>query len=168
MECLNGYGMQQTNPHTSDTEPGLRASEKKRRAALSVAEKKRSRNDDVLTQITIMDGITAYRLGGWEAVDSKVTNVRYEKVKYANQGVRERVLSKAWTYCRWGRAQVFKNGKAADVAAHHGVAWKGGFARFTEVRGVLDWLGNERAARKETRELLEAELQAQLNEESVA
>ncbi|KAH7391017.1 hypothetical protein DE146DRAFT_618984 [Phaeosphaeria sp. MPI-PUGE-AT-0046c] len=166
MECFNGFTMQQTNPHTPDADPGLLTSEKKRRAKLSKAEKKRSRNDDALTQITLMDGVTAYRLGGWEMFDSKVTNVRYEKMEYATQGVRERVLSKAWTYCRWGRARAFKDGKADDVAAYHGVAWNGGFADFTAVDGVEDWLENERASRRrKVREVTEAEVQAQLNEE---
>lgn len=166
MECFNGLSMQQTNPRTSDTDPGLSALEKKRRAKLSEAEKKRSRNDDALTQITIMAGVTAYRVGGWEAFDSRVTNVRYEKMEYANEGVRERVLSKAWAYCRWGRARAFKDGEAADVAARHGEAWKGGFVEFTDVAGVKEWLEIERAEKTgKTEEMIEADRQARLDDE---
>lgn len=159
MECFNSLSMQQTNPRTSDTDPGLSALEKKRRAKLSEAEKKRSRNDDALTQITIMAGVTAYRVGGWEAFDSRVTNVRYEKMEYASEGVRERVLSKAWAYCRWGRARAFKDGEA----------WKGGFVEFTDVDGVKDWLEIERAERKtKTKEMTEVDIQVQLDDEERA
>jgi hypothetical protein len=149
MECVNQNSMQQTNPRTSDDTLGLTAKAKQRRAHLSAAEKKRARNDDPLTQITIMDGVTAYRLGGWEAPDSSITNVKYERHEYANKGVRVRKLTDGLVYCRWGRARRFKNGKGNDVAAQHGNAWNGGFVEFNQVKGVVDWLSMERG-KKET------------------
>lgn len=157
--------MQQTNPLTPETDPGLRASEKRRRAALSDAEKARARNDDALTQITLMNGVAAYRVGGWEDVESTVTDVRYETAGHATRGVRERVLSKAWAYCRWGRARKFKDGRADDRAAQHGVVWKGGFKEFTDVEGVRNWVKSERGEKKRGEGLTEAEIQEGLNEE---
>jgi hypothetical protein len=149
MECFNQYQMEQTNPRTDDTEDALHPDEKARRAALPAAEKKRSRNDDPLTQITILDGITAYRLGGWEAHDSAIMKVKYEKSEYANQGIRIRRLTNGLACYRWGRARRFKDGKSDDVQGHHGTAWKGGFVEFSDVPGVVDWQAIEHKAKNE-------------------
>jgi hypothetical protein len=149
MECFNFQQMQQRNMRTPDTEARLSTREKARRALIPKAELERSRNDEPLTQITIMHGITAYRLGGWEDARSTLDNVVYEKAEYENLGIRSRILTHAWVYCRWGRARRFKDGKPDDVAAVHGAAWKGGFKEFTDVEGVVDWLAEERKEKME-------------------
>jgi hypothetical protein len=143
MECFNKTQMEQQHPRTSDTEPRLTPAEKARRATLSEAEKKRARNDEPLTQITIMDGVTAYRLGGWESPASTLTSRHYEKPEWAHRGVRMRALTQGWVYCRWGRARSLKDGKGNDVPVAHGVAWNGGFKEFGHIRGVVDWKGIE-------------------------
>lgn len=149
MECFNQDRMVQTNPRTSETDAGLENAEKKRRAALSAPEKKRAQNDDPLTQITILEGINAYRLGGWEAPDSTILGVKHEKSEYANEGVRVRKLTNGLAYCRWGRARCFKDGNSDDVPGHHGTAWHGGFAEFNDVKGVVNWQSIEREMKEE-------------------
>jgi hypothetical protein len=151
MECFNQAQMEQTNPRTPDTHELLHKEEKTRRAGLSTAEKKRAKNNDALTQIIIMDGVTAYRRGGWESADSKVLHVRYEKTEFADQGIRARVLTAGWVYCRWGRARQFKDGKSDDIPAVHGVAWNEGFREFSDVAGVVDWVGFERKEKEKER-----------------
>jgi hypothetical protein len=140
MDCFNREEMEQTNPRTPDTEPLLSKQEKARRARISADEKKRAKHDDALTQITILDGVTAYRLGGWETATSTILEPEFEKSEYEDKGVRVRVITHGWVYCRWGRARRFKDGKSADVPAAHGAAWKdGGFKEFSDVKGVVDW-----------------------------
>ncbi|KAH3911311.1 hypothetical protein HBH56_133060 [Parastagonospora nodorum] len=169
MECLNHVQMQQTNPRTPDDAEGLTRAETQRRANLSPAEKNRAQNDDPLTQITILDGVTAYRQGGWEAQDSTLSNVKFEKQEFENRGVRVRKLTDALVYCRWGRARRFKSGKGDDVATQHGDAWKGGFVEFARVKGVGDWIEHERKMAKGKGKAMQAtedDLQAALAEES--
>ena len=148
MECFNFRQMQQQHPRHTPAELEnleLDPEEVERRAKLSEAERKRARNDDPLTQITIMDAICAYRLGGWETANSTIAAPEYEKPEYPNQGVRTRLLTQAWVYCRWGRARRFQAGKPDDGGEHvHGDAWKGGFKEFTDVKGVYPWLDVER------------------------
>jgi hypothetical protein len=151
-ECFNTRDMEQTNPHTDDDHALLREREKARRAGFSSVEKRRAKNDDPLTQITIMDGVTVYRKGGWETADSEVLKVKYERTEFRDQGVRARMLAPGWVFCRWGRAREFKDGKSADVAKTHGVTWNGGFKEFADVEGVVDWIGLERAEREKNRE----------------
>lgn len=147
MECFNTTEMQQGNPRTALA--NLSPAEQDRRRGLDDAETRRSRGDEALTQITIMDGVSAYRLGGWETKTSTCTAPVYEKPAYRTQGVRARILTHAWVYCRWGRARGFANGKPRDGDAKtHGGAWKGGFVEFDHVPGVPQWLALERAARK--------------------
>jgi hypothetical protein len=160
MECFNQHQMEQTNPRTPETHDLLHTEEKRRRAGLSAAEKKRSKNDDALTQIIIMDGVTAYRRGGWESADSKVLDVKYEKSEFGNQGIRSRVLTAGWVYCRWGRARQFKDGKSADIPAAHGTAWNEGFREFSEVVGVVDWVGVERKEKEHNKKVMLAALKA--------
>ncbi|CAO2657827.1 Nn.00g070870.m01.CDS01 [Neocucurbitaria sp. VM-36] len=153
MECFNFRDMQQRHPrYTAEEILALGTAEQERRAKLSDAEKKRSKNDDPLTQITVMDGVCAYRLGGWEKPDSTVIEPRYEKSEYKRQGVRQRILTHGWVYCRWGRAPRFKDGKPSDDEKIHGDAWKGGFVQFTDVEGVPDWLTIEREVKKKATE----------------
>lgn len=64
------------------------------------AEKSLRQGGKVSTQITIMNGITAYRLGGWEAEESTPW-----KVKYIDDGnrmvLRSRVLTYGWVTYGW-------------------------------------------------------------------
>jgi hypothetical protein len=193
MKCYNRKAMEQENPRTPDTEPLLTEDERKLRATISEAEKKRARNHDPLTQITILDGVTAYRLGGWECAESTILDVKFEKKEFINQGVRARVFTRGWVYCRWGRARRFRDRKGVDALEAHGTAWRDGeFTEFSDVWGVVDWFDNERKqgkaklhGKKEAveaepsvsrhhsalglsrrmRMMQEADLQAQLNEE---
>ncbi|KAL5113733.1 hypothetical protein ACEQ8H_008375 [Pleosporales sp. CAS-2024a] len=139
MECINQREMEQTNPHTADDTKGLSKQEKRRRATLSDGERKRAKHDEPLTQMTILHGVTAYRLGGWEASNSRIQEVKYEKEEHANQGLRVRKLTKGLVYCRWGRRRRFQEGKSEDMAEVDGEAGKGGFVEFSEVKGVVDW-----------------------------
>ncbi|KAH7086509.1 hypothetical protein FB567DRAFT_401337, partial [Paraphoma chrysanthemicola] len=144
MECINSEAMAQRNPHTPDNELGLTAAEKRRRAGLSAHEKRRSKGDVALTQICIMNGLTAFRLGGWETPVSTSQDPVFEEQKYARRGVRSRMLVRGVVYCRWGRARRFRDGKADDDEKSHGVGWKGGFKEFGDAEGVVDWVGLER------------------------
>jgi hypothetical protein len=140
MLCLNQTEMEQTNPHTADTEEGLTEAEHLRRSRISPAEKTHAKGDVPLTQIVLMDGITAYRRGGWEIPDSTITKLEFEKRQYASMGIRSRELTQGWVYCRWGRERKHTQGRPAEVAAHHGAAWgKGGFINFSQVPGVVNW-----------------------------
>jgi hypothetical protein len=154
MKCFNRKQMDQTNLRTSDDHEGLTDQEKKRRAGMSAAEKQRARYDDPLTQITVMDGVTAYRRGGWESAGSTVLNVKYEKREFRDKGIRGRVLTPGLVYCRWGRARQFKDGRSADVPAAHGVAWSEGFREFSEVEGVVDWADIKRKEKGEKRRVI--------------
>ena len=119
---------------------------------MSETERARSKGDQLLTLITIMDGITAYRLGGWEAPSSRLDHVVYEKPKYKDMGVRTRTITHGWVYCRWGRPRSAQ--ATADLGEEtgkkiHGNVWsKGGFANFTDVDGVPDWVRIEKLGRK--------------------
>ncbi|KAI1681202.1 Herpes-BLLF1 domain containing protein [Pyrenophora tritici-repentis] len=149
MECFNIAELDIENPHKELAK--CPPEEQVRRARLSAAERKRSKGDSLVTAITILDGVTAYRLGGWEAPHSRPSNVVYERDSYKNKGVRTRVLTHGWVYCRWGRARSVQK-PAADAEVNeeegrklHGDSWReGGWLGFTDVRGVMDWLEEER------------------------
>ncbi|KAF1946784.1 hypothetical protein EJ02DRAFT_491686, partial [Clathrospora elynae] len=64
MNCFNTAKMAQANPTIESAD--LPTAEKVRRAKLPAGEVERARGDQALTQITIMEGVCAYRLGGWE------------------------------------------------------------------------------------------------------
>ncbi|KAI0623402.1 Herpes-BLLF1 domain-containing protein [Pyrenophora tritici-repentis] len=97
MECFNIAELDIENPHKELAK--CPPEEQVRRARLSAAERKRSKGDSLVTAITILDGVTAYRLGGWEAPHSRPSNVVYERDSYKNKGVRTRVLTHGWVYC---------------------------------------------------------------------
>ncbi len=107
-------------------------------AAVTAAEKQRAAFDVALVQIAIMDGVCAYRRGGWETSRSKV----FGKKEFARQkgskssksvrGVRERPLTQAWVYCRWGRSRGFKKGEVGNG----GHKWDHGGRVEGRVRGV--------------------------------
>ncbi|KAF2128023.1 hypothetical protein P153DRAFT_264135, partial [Dothidotthia symphoricarpi CBS 119687] len=120
MECFNDAGMRVQNPRTPSS-----GSEK---------ENRRAGNDDPLTQITLMDGVTAYRRGGWETHESTAAK-RVFQDGCEGRGVRVRVLTHGWVFCRWGRARKFKDGAPDDDAAVHGEGFEG-FVEFAELEGV--------------------------------
>lgn len=139
--------MQQRRPQTAVDL--LEPAEQARRAELSQREIKRSQGDEPLTQIVLMYGICAYRKGGWEDPESTIKKRKYEKEEYEQQGVRTRLLTQGWVYCRWGRARKMAGGKADDGGEKvHGEAWNGGFKEFTDVEGVPQWLEMEKKERK--------------------
>ncbi|KAF1835276.1 hypothetical protein BDW02DRAFT_496271 [Decorospora gaudefroyi] len=167
MDCSNYRQMQQQHPRSSIDE--VTNDERARRDALSTAETNRAKGDKPLTQIIILDCITAYRLGGWEAPTSNIVSPVYEWPEFKNLGVRARVLFPACVFCRWGRERAFgslssfgtraSQAKGDEAEAEkvkneqgrrvHGTAWReGGFIEFTDVDGVFDWLGEERRERK--------------------
>jgi hypothetical protein len=129
MECFNRIAMQDTHPRNRKTWP----------EGTTTKEKNRASGDDALTQITLMDGVTAYRQGGWETGISTPMNPKWStKGGGENSGIRCRILTHGWVYCRWGRARKFgKDGVAADDPKVHGQSWKGnGFVEFKDVKGV--------------------------------
>jgi hypothetical protein len=116
MEAFNYYQMKIRNPAAEekdmpqimtdlkvddeDQAERLIATENKRRGKLSEEERKRARSDHALTQICILDGLTAYRVGGWESPTSTPSKPVYEKQEYKNVGVRARILTHVSRYCR--------------------------------------------------------------------
>lgn len=136
MECFNDEEMQLQHPRTPDDSALLPKEEKRRRKGLSEAEKRRRGNDNPLTRITIMRGVTAYRLGGWETAESTARKRVFEEGG-EGKGVRVRILTHAWVYCRWGRARRFEKGREVDDGEEvHGEGYKG-FVEFRDVEGVL-------------------------------
>lgn len=141
--------MQQLCPHNQTSV--LTPTEQARRATLSKAELRRSKGDQALTQIIVFRGVVAFRKGGWEDGNSTARNVVFEKEEFAEEGYRERLLTKAWVYCRWGRGMA--KGMDEEMGRKvHGDAWReGGFVEFTGLEGVWDWLGEEAQEMKKGR-----------------
>ena len=128
MECFNRKIMETTHPLQRKTWP----------AGTSAEEKKRARNDEALTQIVLLNGITAFRRGGWETGDSTIWKPQYEK-GMKNKGIRSRILSHSWVYCRWGRPRRFVQGEEQPDGGQkmHGDAWRRpGFVEFRDVANV--------------------------------
>ncbi|KAF2622966.1 hypothetical protein BU25DRAFT_350935 [Macroventuria anomochaeta] len=150
-ECFNHSAMIATHPKGSGDLNLISKFEQARCVTLSDTELARMKRDEGLIQITLLPGITAYRLGGWETPSSAASNPQFEGVG-KGKGVRARRLTDAWVYCRWGRQRVWEGGKSADDPAVHGVGWKeGGFVEFFPgVQGVRRDPGPESAARRET------------------
>ncbi|KAF2853616.1 hypothetical protein T440DRAFT_444636 [Plenodomus tracheiphilus IPT5] len=148
MECINHAEMRERNPTTPLDK--LSEAEQERRAGLSDAEKQRARGDGALTQITIMSGLCAYRLGGWETRGSTADQVEFEDPAYETEGIRVRSLTHGWVYCRWGRPRGYNNGKVSVAVNEriHGDAWEGGFLEFTDVEGVPNWSEKDRRETK--------------------
>lgn len=120
--------MEDTHPRNRKTWPEGTTTEEKNRAS----------GDDALTQIILMDGVTAYRQGGWETGVSTPMNPQWSTEGGGKDaGIRCRILTQGWVYCRWGRARKFSNGIATDDPKAHGQGWKGdGFVEFRDVKGV--------------------------------
>jgi hypothetical protein len=128
MECFNQEAMQATHPRNR----------KLWGRGTTIQEKTCAGADDVITQITLLDGVTAYRQGGWETDGSTPLNPRWAPDGGgASSGVRCRILTHGWVYCRWGCARKLNDGKAADdPKAHRQRCKDDGFVEFQEVKGV--------------------------------
>ncbi|KAB2099367.1 hypothetical protein AG0111_0g12255 [Alternaria gaisen] len=164
MECFNERAMRLSNMRTSLSGlPSLSFSsspssfrptqeelqqERARRNRLNETEKRRAGGNVPLVQIVCTEGITAYRRGGCEKnKTSSNENPVFEKSGYQNMGIRARILTHGWTYCRWGRARSssdsMQNPACRDVENTgrkiHGDVWRdGGFVNFSDVEGVMD------------------------------
>ncbi|KAH8728458.1 hypothetical protein GQ44DRAFT_647100 [Phaeosphaeriaceae sp. PMI808] len=136
MDCINQAQMQQSHPRALQYNADLTPQERNRRANISEKEAERALEDEPLVQIAIMPGLTAYRRGGWETVDSSVLGApRFREEGYADMGYRARSLSAAWVFCRWGCVGRGEGG--IDGAEVHGDAWvEPGFVEFVDVNGV--------------------------------
>ncbi|KAH7112453.1 hypothetical protein B0J11DRAFT_184147 [Dendryphion nanum] len=125
MDCFNRRQMQELNPReradwpTNYTEANIR----------------RARSYEAVTQITITEGLTAYRVGGWEQPASTLGRRVYVD-NLAIRGIRSRQLAHGWVYARWGRMRSFQDAKPNDDPAIHGAEWDGGFIEFKEVDKV--------------------------------
>ncbi|RYN15451.1 hypothetical protein AA0112_g12751 [Alternaria arborescens] len=167
MECFNERAMRLSNMRTSlsclsslssssspfsfrPTQEELQQ-ETARRNRLSETEKRRAGGDVPQVQIVCMEGITAYRRGGWEKnKTSRNEKLVFEKSEYQNMGIRARILTHGWTYCRWGRARSSSDSTQNPACRDnedtgrkiHGDVWRdGGFVNCSDVEGVVDWLG---------------------------
>ncbi|KAF2868845.1 hypothetical protein BDV95DRAFT_499986 [Massariosphaeria phaeospora] len=128
MDCFNKKQMEATHPRDRHAESWP--------AGTTDEEKRRAQGDEPLTRITLMDGVTAYRRGGWETTDSTPQTPKYTDGN-ENKGIRCRVLTHGWVFCRWGRARKFDKGVPKDDPKVHGREWKApGFVEFKQVRGV--------------------------------
>ncbi|KAJ6192840.1 hypothetical protein J3E72DRAFT_202342 [Bipolaris maydis] len=146
MHCTNATQMQQSCPHNPSSV--LTSAEQAQRATLSKAELRRSKGDQALTQIIVFRGVVAFRKGGWEDGTSTEGDVVFEEEEFGEEGYRERVVTKGWVFCRWGRG-VMRGVEEQVGKKVHGDAWReGGFVEFTALEGVWDWLGEEERARK--------------------
>jgi hypothetical protein len=125
MECFNEKQMLATNPRDRVWSVGT-----------PEAEKRRAQGDEALNQILLMDGLTAYRRGGWETPDSQLLSPTYQEKDGEIKGIRTRILTHGWVYCRWRRPRKFANGRPKDDHKAHGPAWKGGFVKFEDMPGV--------------------------------
>jgi hypothetical protein len=127
MECFIRKQMEATHPRERTTWPEHWTKE----------EINRSKGDQPVTEITIMDGVTAYRRGGWEDFAASTPWKPVYQKGMEVKGFRSRVLAHGWVYCRWGRPRQFVNGEPADDAKAHGVQWRDpGFVEFRDVKGV--------------------------------
>ncbi|KAF2751593.1 hypothetical protein M011DRAFT_394626 [Sporormia fimetaria CBS 119925] len=131
MACFNEEEMKATDPHTRKTWP----------ANYTEAEKRRAEFDEPLVQIRIFEGVTAYRKGSWETSSSTAKNQRFVKAGGEDDGVRSRILTCSWVYCRWGRRKEFKDRKDVSDPEAHGMQWDGGFVNFSDVMGVPEFEG---------------------------
>jgi hypothetical protein len=127
MQCFNNANMEAEDPRDRKDWTGIPPGEIHMR-----------KDDKPVTQIIVMDGITAYRLGGWEKSESKVWDVKYDDKNYDHKrGIRSQLLAHGWVFCRWGRPRKFEGGKEIKNPKIHGSAWKdGGFVEFEDVEGV--------------------------------
>lgn len=177
MECANQREMEETCPYSKDSDnsssnrdtgvasssTGAKVNEKEKEK-----ERQRAEHDIPLTQMTLLNGMVAYRRGGWETASSTIQQPEYQEREWEDRGVRVRRVTRGWVWCRWGRPRglsaststsgsgsakggsgISPRSKEEEGKRIHGPAWrKGGFVEFTALKGVLDWLGMEEAERK--------------------
>ncbi|KAF2450560.1 hypothetical protein P171DRAFT_479643 [Karstenula rhodostoma CBS 690.94] len=101
-EAFNHEEMERSHPRNPET------------AFASEEARKRASNDEAVISMVLMNGLTAYRAGGWEAPESDpgwdgegfVGRV-YAREGNGGRGHRERVLAHGWVFCKWGRARRF-------------------------------------------------------------
>lgn len=128
MDAVNDAAMRATNPRAEGTifPEGT-----------TQGEITRKKGDAALCQVCLMDGLVAWRKGGWERGGSRVWKPEYG-VGMEERGVRCRRLVRGWVFCRWGRERVVDEmGRNRDRKEVHGAAWREpGFVEFREVRGV--------------------------------
>jgi hypothetical protein len=100
--AFNDAEMKRTNPRSPDA---VFPTEEKRKHA--------SKNEALISMV-LMNGLTAYRCGGWEDAKSdpewdgeSFTGRVYAKEEYAEVGYRGRLLTHGWVFCKWGRAKIF-------------------------------------------------------------
>jgi hypothetical protein len=151
LSCLSSLSSSSSSPSSFRPTQEELQQETARRNRLSETEKRRAGGDVPLVQIVCMEGITAYRRGGWEKnKTSSNENPVFEKSEYRNMGIRARILTHGWTYCRWGRARSSSDSTQNPACRDnedtgrkiHGDLWRdGGFINFFDVEGVVDWLG---------------------------
>ncbi|KAJ4375576.1 hypothetical protein N0V86_007109 [Didymella sp. IMI 355093] len=101
MECLNHAQMIATHPRSNGASDPISKEEQDRhsRSTLPDEERTRMHQDQGLVHITLLPGVTAYRLGGWEKPSSRREMVEFEDGCEA-KGVRCRALTDAWVFCR--------------------------------------------------------------------
>lgn len=117
MECFNEASMRANDPKTRGWPEGTPAEEIQR-----------AKLDEPLVRINIMAGCTAYRRGGWQNEDGSY--IYDEGASVEDKGIRSRVLTHSWVYCRWGRKRRW-DGKDGEKV--HGVLWREpGFVEFRE------------------------------------
>ncbi|EOA91452.1 uncharacterized protein SETTUDRAFT_63419, partial [Exserohilum turcica Et28A] len=158
MECANQREMEETCPYSKDSDnsssnrdtgvasssTGAKVNEKEKEK-----ERQRAEHDIPLTQMTLLNGMVAYRRGGWETASSTIQQPEYQEREWEDRGVRVRRVTRGWVWCRWGRPRGLSASTKEEGKRIHGPAWrKGGFVEFTALKGVLDWLGMEEAERK--------------------
>ena len=151
LTCLSSLSSSSSSPSSFRPTQEELQQETVRRNRLSETEKRRAGSDVPLVQIVCIEGITAYRRGGWEKnKTSSNENPVFEKSEYRNMGIRARILTHGWTYCRWGRARSSSDSTQNPACRDnedtgrkiHGDVWRdGGFVDFSDVEGVVDWLG---------------------------
>ncbi|KAF2017652.1 hypothetical protein BU24DRAFT_420693 [Aaosphaeria arxii CBS 175.79] len=125
MEVVNFEDMQAEDPRSRKSWP----------QGYTKDDKDTARNYSPLTQIILMDGIEAYRRGGWETADSTRWSPEYAQGT-ENEGFRVRRIVPAWTYLRWGKPRRFERGVEIANEKIHGKDWNGGFVEFQDVEGV--------------------------------
>lgn len=97
-DALNDQEMERTHPRGPKT---VFADEKEREKRVG---------EEAVVEVGIMDGLTVYRRGGWEDMESWVkwdgdrfVGRRYARKEYGEMGYRARVLVRGLVFCKWGR-----------------------------------------------------------------
>jgi hypothetical protein len=92
-------GSSASDPISKEEQHPRSRSRSRSRSTLLDGEQTRVHQDQGLVHITLLPGLTAYRLGGWEKPSSLREMVEFEDGCKA-KGVRCRALTDAWVFCR--------------------------------------------------------------------